>query len=82
MHPFFKRCKSLIQEMLRLKQQQMTMSKSDYARQTKSIETRLATLARQHYEEAGTWGIASQLANYRTRPTTFLHEDHVDGTYC
>lgn len=79
-HPFFRRCKSLIQEMLRLKQRQSTMSKPAYVRQRKSIETRLVNLARKPYDEADAKRIAGRLEKYGTRLTTFLHHDHVDGT--
>ena len=77
---FFKRCKSLVQEMLRLKQRRPTMPTSAYVRQVKSIETRLANLGRKEWKQVDADRLAGRLRKYGSRLTTFLHEAHVDGT--
>lgn len=43
-HTFFKRCKHLVQEMLRLKKRRKDLSGAAYGRQVKSVETRLRNL--------------------------------------
>ena len=79
-HEFFRRCKSLTQEMLRLKQRQTTLSKSAYARQVKSIETRLSNLGLKEWNQADADRLAGRLRKYRDKLTTFLHDPQVDGT--
>lgn len=79
-HVFFKRCKSLVQEMLRLKKRQTTMPTCVYIRQVKSIETRLGNLGRKTWKEADAERLAGRLRKYGSRLTTFLHEAEVDGT--
>jgi hypothetical protein len=79
-HEFFRRCKSLTQEMLRLKQRQTTLSKSAYARQVTSVETRLRNLGRKEWNQADADRLAGRLRKYRDKLTTFLHQPQVDGT--
>jgi len=79
-HAFFKTCKRLIGEMLRLKKRQPTMPASDYTRQVKSIETRLANLGGQTWKEAEVKRLANRVRKYGDRLTTFLHDPQVDGT--
>jgi len=66
--------------MLRLKKRQATMAPSSYARQTKSIETRLANLGRKTWKEADAERLAARIRKYGGRLTTFLHDAQVDGT--
>ncbi len=79
-HEFFRRCKSLTQEMLRLKQRQTTLSKSAYAGQVKSVETRLGNLGRKEWNQADADRLSGRLRKYRDKLTTFLHDPQVDGT--
>lgn len=79
-HAFFKRCKSLVQEMLRLKKRQTAVPTCAYVRQVKSLETRLANLGRKSWREADAKRLAGRLRKYGSRLTTFLHEAQVDGT--
>lgn len=79
-HEFFRRCKSLTQEMLRLKQRQTILSKSAYARQVTSVETRLRNLGRKEWNQADADRLAGRLRKYRDKLTTFLHQPQVDGT--
>ena len=79
-HVFFRRCKSLTQEMLRLKQRQTTLSKSAYAGQVKSVETRLGNLGRKEWNQADADRLSGRLRKYRDKLTTFLHDPQVDGT--
>ena len=66
--------------MLRLKQRQTSLSKSAYARQVKSIETRLRNLGRKEWNQADADRWAGRLRKYRDKLTTFLHEPQVHGT--
>ena len=79
-HVFFKRCKSLVQEMLRLKKQRSELSKAAYGRQVKSVETRLRNLGTQSWADADADRLAARLRKYQDRLTTFLHHAEVDGT--
>jgi len=79
-HHFFKRCKSLVQEMLRLKKRTKERSKAAYDRQVKSIETRLRNLGAKSWDDADADRLAARLRKYEGRLTTFLHDAKVDGT--
>ena len=79
-HPFFKRCKSLVQEMLRLKKRRMELSQAAYVRQVKSVETRLRNLGGGSWDDADAARLAARLCKYQDRLTTFLHNPKVDGT--
>jgi transposase len=79
-HAFFKRCKHLVQEMLRLKKRRKQLSGAAYARQVKSAETRLRNLAANSWGDADADRLAARLRKYQDRLTTFLHDAKVDGT--
>ena len=79
-HAFFRQCKSLVQEMLRLARRRETMEPASYARQVKGMETRLANLAAGSWDHAEAQRLAARLGKYRHRLTTFLHDPAVDGT--
>jgi transposase len=79
-HPFFKRCKSLVQEMLRLKKRRPGLSATAYSRQVKSIETRLRNLGAKSWDDADADRLAARLRKYHHRLTTFLHTEEVAGT--
>ena len=79
-HAFFKRCKSVIQAMLKLKKQRQRLSKAAYQQQVKSLETRLAKLGQQVWNDIDADRLAARLRKYGKRLSTFLHDPDVDGT--
>ncbi len=79
-HAFFRQCKSLVQEMLRLARRREAMEPAAYARQVKGIETRLGNLADASWDHPEARRLAARLGKYRYRLTTFLHDPRVDGT--
>ena len=79
-HVFFKRCKRLVQEMLRLKKRRRKLKAADYWRQVERVEKRLEELSRQHWDDADADRLTGRLSKYRTKLTTFLHKMEVDGT--
>jgi hypothetical protein len=79
-HPFFKGCKRLIGEMLRLKKRQSTLETPAYTRRVKSIETRLHTFSHKTWDGAEAKRLANRLRKYNDRLTTFLHDPNLDGT--
>ena len=79
-HTFFKRCKRLVQEMLRLKKRRKDLSGAAYGRQVKSVETRLRNLGGKFWGDADADRLAARLRKYQDRLTTFLHDAKVDGT--
>ena len=79
-HEFFKRCKKLIQDMLRLKKRRKALKAAQYRHQVQLVEKRLETLSRQQWSDADADRLSGRLRKYRTRLTTFLHKKEVDGT--
>jgi transposase len=79
-HTFFKRCKQLVREMLRLKKRRQDLPDAAYGRQVKSIETRLRNLGAKTWDDADANRLAARLRKYQDRLTTFLHDANVDGT--
>ena len=79
-HAFFKRCKKLVQDMLRLKKRRKQLKRSDYDHRVQLVERRLEQLAAQQWDDADANRLTRRLSKYRTRLTTFLHKPEVDGT--
>ena len=79
-HEFFKRCKRLVQDMLKLKKRHGKMKAADYWRRVERLEKRLEELSRQQWNDADADRLTRRLSKYRTRLTTFLHKKNVDGT--
>jgi transposase len=79
-HPFFRQCKRLAQEALRLKKRRKRMSASAYGRQVKSIETRIKNLGLKQWDDADADRLAGRIRKYGPRLTTFLRDAKVDGT--
>lgn len=81
-HPFFKQCKRLAQDMLRLKKQREQLKPADYQRRVEQIERRLSDLANTaaRWEDPEARRLAKRLAKYQSKLTTFLHKPEVDGT--
>lgn len=81
-HPFFKRCKRLAQDMLKLKKQREQLQAADYQRRVQRIERRLSELARTatRWENPQARRLSKRLAKYQSKLTTFLHKKEVDAT--
>src|SRR5205823_3241986 len=79
-HTFFTRCKSLVQQMLRLKKRRRRQSAARYDRQVKGLETQLGHLSQKTWDDADADRLSQRLRKYKDRLTTFLHDRHVDGT--
>jgi hypothetical protein len=79
-HAFFKRCKRLVQDMLKLKKRRGKLKAADYWRRVERIERRLQDLAQQHWNDPDADRLTKRLSKYRTKLTTFLHKNDVDGT--
>jgi len=79
-HEFFKRCKRLVQDMLRLKKRRRQLKAADYRRQVQLLERRLEQLAAATWDDADARRLTERLSKHRTRLTTFLHKPEVDGT--
>lgn len=79
-HPFFRQCKRLAQEALRLKKRRKRLSAGAYARRVKSIETRLRNLGARSWDDADADRLVGRIRKYGPRLTTFLHHPKVDGT--
>lgn len=79
-HAFFKGCKQLVQQMLRLKKKKKRLRVASYGQQVKSAETRLHNLGAKSWGDADADRLAARLRKYQNRLTTFLHDPQVDGT--
>jgi hypothetical protein len=79
-HPFFRRCRRLLREMLGLKPKQATLPAATYARRVELLEQRLDTLSQGRWGDPDAQRLTARLAKYRTKLTTFLHRAEVDGT--
>ncbi|RPI95709.1 MAG: IS66 family transposase [Chloroflexi bacterium] len=79
-HGFFRRCKRLVQEMLRLKNKRAGLKAKEYWRKVEQLERRLEELSRQSWGDADADRLSGRLAKYRQKLTTFLHKQQVDGT--
>jgi transposase len=79
-HDFFKRCKRLVQDMLRLKKRRGKLKAADYWRQVERAEKRLEQLAAGMSDDADVQRLMGRLRKHRSNLTTFLHKPEVDGT--
>jgi len=79
-HEFFRRCKRLIQEMLKLKKRRDRLSKADYAHQVELLDKRMDRLAVSSWDDPDANRLTRRLHKYRDKLTTFLHRREVDGT--
>ena len=79
-HPFFRQCKQILQESLRLKKRRKSMSAAAYRQRVKSIETRLKNLGHKSWDDADADRLGARIRKYATRLTTFLRDPKVDGT--
>jgi transposase len=79
-HAFFKRCKRLVQDMLRLKKNREKLGKAVYDNRVKQLEERLAELAGSNWADDDADRLTARLEKHRNNLTTFLHKPEVDGT--
>ena len=79
-HAFFKRCKRLVQDMLRLKKKRSKLKAADYWRRVERVEKRLNELAQLRWNDPDANRLAKRLNKYQAKLTTFLHRKEVDGT--
>jgi transposase len=79
-HEFFKRCKRLIQQMLKLKNEREELGRNAYTHRVDQIEKRLDQLARMDWADPDAERLNKRLYKYRGKLTTFLHKSEVDGT--
>ncbi|HXE54842.1 MAG TPA: IS66 family transposase, partial [Tepidisphaeraceae bacterium] len=79
-HEFFRRCRQLIQQMLKLKKQREALGESNYTHRVELIEKRLEGLARMDWADPDAERLGKRLYKYRAKLTWFLHDSRVDGT--
>jgi transposase len=79
-HAFFRRCKRVVKEMLKLKKKREEMQEPAYAHQVELLESRLKKLAEETWKDADAKRLAKRLRKYREQLTTFLHKPEVEGT--
>jgi transposase/chaperonin cofactor prefoldin len=79
-HEFFRRCKRLIQEMLKLKKRRRQLGRGAYTHRVDLLEKRLDRLSQQVWKDPDADRLTARLKKYRDKLTTFLHRKEVDGT--
>jgi transposase len=79
-HEFFKRCKKLVKDMLRLKKRRDQLDAAKYEHQVKLVEARLLALSQTTWGDADADRLTKRLAKYREKLTPFLRHAELDGT--
>lgn len=81
-HAFFRRCRRLIKDLLKLKARRGELNKRDHTRKAHRLEDRLEQLARRYSRDANqdVKRLANRLLRYRGEITAFLWDRQVDGT--
>jgi hypothetical protein len=79
-HEFFKKCKRLIKEMLKLKTRRGQLQARQYEHQVGLLEKRLSKLGQQRWDDQDATRLAARLRKYGGQLTTFLHKEEVDAT--
>jgi transposase len=79
-HEFFKKCKRLIKEMLKLKTRRQQLGPKQYEHQVSLLENRLTRLGQERWDDDDADRLAARLRKYGGQLTTFLHKEEVDGT--
>jgi len=80
-HPFFRKCKTLVKAMLKLKTRRQTLAPPAYEHQVTLLEARLDALIKPPWtDDDDARRLSERLRKYRDKLTTFLHHDAVDGT--
>jgi transposase len=79
-HEFFKKCRRLIKEMLKLKDQRGQLELKQYKHQVSLLEKRLSRLGQERWDDVDADRLGARLRKYGGQLTTFLHKEEVDGT--
>lgn len=79
-HPFFIRCKDLIQAMLALKDRREELAPGTYKRKVRQLEKQLAELGHTTWNDSDADRLSGRLIKHQHQLTTFLHRVEVDGT--
>lgn len=79
-HAFFKKCKRLIKEMLKLKEQRQRLKQAEYEHRVELLEKRLSKLGQQRWDDDDADRLSARLRKYGGQLTTFLHKEEVDAT--
>ena len=79
-HGFFKQCKRLMQDMLRLKRRRKSFRKAAYVTRVGQMEKRLSELAGRTWDDPDADRLTARLRKYEKSLTTFLHKSQVEGT--
>lgn len=81
-HAFGRRCKRLVQDLLKLKRRWAELGDAAYTRKACCLEDRLEALAARFADDADpdVQRLAARLARYGNELTAFLWDRHVDGT--
>jgi transposase len=79
-HTFFKKCRRLIREMLKLKEQRQKLKPKEYEHRVALLENRLSRLGEGRWDDVDADRLANRLRKYGGQLTTFLHKAEVDGT--
>lgn len=81
-HAFGRRCKRLVQDLLKLKKRWNELDDAAYTRKGCRLEDRLEQLAVRFADdpEPDVARLAGRLSRYRSELTAFLWDEHVDGT--
>ena len=79
-HAFFKQCRRLVRDMLRLKKKKGVLKAAVYEHQVALAEARLEKLGGQSWNDADADRLTGRLRKYRGKLTTFLHKEEVDAT--
>lgn len=79
-HAFFKRCRRLVREMLKLKADRGGMKRAEYETRVARMEARLAELSEQTWNDPDADRLGKRLRKHRRNLTTFLHHAEVEGT--
>lgn len=79
-HEFFKKCRRLIKEMLKLKTRRGQLRAKQYEHQVSLLEKRLSKLGQERWNDDDADRLATRLRKYGGQLTTFLHKEEVDGT--
>jgi hypothetical protein len=79
---FYRRCKRLVKDMLRLKGRWGELGDAAYTRRACRLEDRLDRLAGEHVQDAepNARRLAARLRRYAGQLTEFLWEEHLEGT--
>ena len=79
-HGFFRKCRRLVRDMLKLKAARQKLGEEAYGRRVELVEKRLEALAAMRWGDGDADRLTARLAKHRRNLTTFLHREEVDGT--